>query len=81
MNKKLYSDSRWWDNPQAKDVQCNSCTHYRGFAKCDAFPDRIPRELMTIDITHDKPYEGDGGVRYKHDPDSRYISNSNHTKK
>lgn len=29
-------------NPRAKNVRCNSCRHYRGFAKCAAFPDGIP---------------------------------------
>lgn len=65
MDKKPYSDNRFWDNPQAKDVQCNSCTYYKGFAKCEAFPDGIPRELLTVAITHKKAYKGDNGFRYK----------------
>ncbi len=28
----------------AKGVPCNRCRHYKGFARCAAFPDGIPSE-------------------------------------
>lgn len=65
MEKKPYSDPRWWDNPKPKGTQCNSCKHFYGFRKCKAFPDGIPRELSTSKFTHKKPYEGDHGIRYE----------------
>lgn len=68
MGNKPYSDSRWWDNPQPKDIQCDSCVHHRGGIQCDAFPDGIPRELLTVSITHNKPYKGDNGIRYEKNP-------------
>lgn len=74
MDKKPYSDERWTEPLIGEDVQCNGCIHTRGFGKCDAFPVGIPRELMTTDITHDKPYEGDGGIRYEKNPDYHYVS-------
>lgn len=65
MDKKPYSDSRWWDNPQPLDVQCNSCKNFYGFRKCRAFPDGIPKELLTDKFTHKKAYKGDNGIRYE----------------
>ena len=35
MEKKPYSDRRWWEAPKAFDSACNSCTRYHGYAKCD----------------------------------------------
>jgi len=32
---------------------------------CDAFPDRIPDEIMTGLFDHTEPYEGDKGVRFE----------------
>ena len=43
---------------------CNLCKHYRGNVCCDAFPDRIPRELIYID-NHDTPFPGDNGIRFE----------------
>ena len=31
-------------DPGCAGVPCNDCIHYRGFAKCDAFPDGISAE-------------------------------------
>ena len=39
MEKKPYSDRRWWEAPKAFDSACNSCTRYHGYAKCDTYPD------------------------------------------
>ncbi len=64
MGEKQFLDPRWWDDPKPRDVSCNSCAHYLGFAKCIAFPKRIPRELLTVEISHDKPYPGDGGYLF-----------------
>ncbi len=59
-----YSHPRWRDTPQAFRVACNDCAHYLGFAKCMAFPERIPRELLTVEISHDTPYPGDRGYLF-----------------
>ena len=37
MEKKPYSDRRWWEAPKAFDSACNSCTRYHGYAKCDTY--------------------------------------------
>lgn len=65
MDKEPYADSRWTDNPKPRDIQCNSCQHFLGFRKCKAFPDGIPKELLTDELTHKKPFQGDNGIRYK----------------
>jgi hypothetical protein len=64
MGKNPYSDPRWWDDPKARDVSCNRCANYLGFAKCRAFPERIPRELLTVEVRHALPYPGDGGYLF-----------------
>jgi hypothetical protein len=46
--------------------QCASCRHYRpSDVACAAFPDGIPYEIATNQVSHRQPYEGDGGVRYE----------------
>lgn len=59
-----YEDRRWYDDPGVEEVMCNSCKHYRLFAKCDAFPDGIPIELLGKE-EHNTPYPGDHGIRYE----------------
>ena len=46
MEKKPYSDRRWWEAPKAFDSACNSCTRYHGYAKCDTYPDGIPGAVI-----------------------------------
>lgn len=81
MEKKPYSDSRWTEPMIGEDVACNGCLHYRGFAKCDAFPEGIPTELGTTKVTHTKPYQGDGGIRYEKNPNYHFVSPSSFLKK
>lgn len=45
--------------------QCLLCVHYRGEIQCDAFPDRIPEEVMTGEHDHREPYPGDHGIRFE----------------
>ena len=59
-----YESERWRCDPGAEDIMCNHCKHYRLFAKCDAFPERIPRELIHR-REHDTPYPGDNGIRFE----------------
>jgi len=64
MNQKPYSNPRWWDVPKSEVLVCCKCVHYLGRANCVAFPERIPKELLTVEISHDKPYPGDGGYLF-----------------
>lgn len=59
-----YESRRWYDDPGAEDVMCNHCKHYRLYAKCDAFPEGIPNELLKKE-EHDTPYPGDNGIRFE----------------
>lgn len=45
--------------------QCLECTHYQGDVTCDAFPDRIPEEIMTGLHDHREPYSGDNGIQFE----------------
>jgi hypothetical protein len=40
--------------------KCNSCKHYTGWAKCSAFPDGIPDQILEGKNNHKKPLEGQG---------------------
>jgi hypothetical protein len=46
--------------------QCKSCSnHYGGTIACAAYPDGIPRAILSNQHDHREPYPGDGGVRYE----------------
>jgi hypothetical protein len=44
---------------------CTFCRHLRGFRRCDAFPDRIPRVIWEGDDPHTEPFPGDHGIRFE----------------
>jgi hypothetical protein len=65
MEKKPYSDARWWDDPKPEMAACGRCVHYITRGKCRAFPDEIPRELLlSVEVRHTLPYPGDGGYLF-----------------
>lgn len=45
--------------------QCVLCKHYQLFLQCDAFPDRIPEQILTGEADHTVPYPGDHGIRFE----------------
>lgn len=45
MEKKPFSDKRWWDNPMPISSDCSSCQYTKGFGKCDKYPEGIPKEM------------------------------------
>lgn len=46
-------------------TECPTCKHYRGRLKCAAFPDGIPEEILTGEVSHTEPYDGDNGIQYE----------------
>lgn len=46
-------------------AQCSLCKHRRRRAACSAFPDGIPRAILTNEHDHREPYEGDNGIRFE----------------
>ena len=44
---------------------CDKCRHYHGDAKCDAFPEKVPTEIVLGYVSHFHPYEGDQGIRFE----------------
>lgn len=46
MEKKPYSDPRWWDNPMPSFSDCGACIYHRGRRKCDKYPEGIPDKIM-----------------------------------
>ena len=55
---------RWHNDPGGQKIMCDRCIHYRLFAKCDAFPDGIPSELLHRE-EHNTPFPGDNGIRFE----------------
>ena len=47
--------------------RCLFCKHYNR-AKCAAFPEWIPKEIMRGEVEHLTPYEGDHGIQFELDP-------------
>lgn len=47
---------------------CLDCKHYHngdlGFS-CKAYPEGIPKEIMTGEIDHKKPYKNDNGIQFE----------------
>ena len=47
---------------------CEKCRHFTEAGRiCAAFED-IPLEIWFNQRLHDKPFRGDGGIRFEHDP-------------
>ena len=46
--------------------QCNTCAHFKHTETptCDAYPDRIPPEILVNDVLHTTPYKGDHGIQF-----------------
>lgn len=45
---------------------CNKCKHQnRGTVTCKAFPDRIPREILSGRVDHSEPFPGDHGIQFE----------------
>ena len=45
---------------------CNECIHRKaGEIKCNAYPDGIPRNILTGKIDHRKKYINDNGIRFE----------------
>ena len=65
MEKKPYSDPRWWDNPHPIMTQCGICKHFkRGTTGCKAFA-RIPKDVLANYELHDHPIDGDHGFQFE----------------
>lgn len=47
---------------------CALCTRYRRGATCAAFPDGIPKAILTNEHDHRRPYGGDNGIQFKRAP-------------
>lgn len=48
-----------------QSTQCLFCEHFHLDFKCDAFPERIPREIFDGEFDHTKPYPGDNGIQFE----------------
>ena len=66
--KAPHSHPRWWYGGDYEPA-CFNCTHFRGMVKgrvrCTAFPEGIPAELTVKGAIHDRPFQGDSGIRFE----------------
>ena len=46
-------------------VSCNYCVHYHGFNKCDAYPDKIPRDADDL-VLKNPDHKCAGKYRFEH---------------
>ncbi len=57
--------------------QCFGCVHLatdkerKSAYECKAFPEGIPQKVLSNELDHSKPIEGDNGVQYERD-DSKF---------
>lgn len=49
---------------------CFGCKHFRDMWTCDAFPDRIPQEIIESEHDHRTPFKGDHGIQFDPLPDA-----------
>jgi len=43
---------------------CELCAHYLGKGTCEAFPEGIPKKIISWEHDHRFPFEGDQGIRF-----------------
>lgn len=55
--------------------QCLQCVRKTDIGKCEAFPDGIPREIMSGEHDHTEPFPNDNGLRFKSFPTKESIEN------
>jgi hypothetical protein len=54
------------DIPKNMIVQCRKCKHLRlGSFACDAFPKKIPYDILVGKHDHTSPYLGDSGILFE----------------
>jgi hypothetical protein len=46
---------------------CSRCRHYHGNSSCEAYPHKIPAEILLGYVSHTRPYKGDQGIQFEPD--------------
>lgn len=46
------------------DGICHACARRRSVFTCEAFPERIPNEILGGNFVHTRPYPGDSGLTF-----------------
>lgn len=63
-------------------VQCFNCIHYRGEARCAAYPTAIPVEIITLGAEHDEQRgDEEGGVTFVLNPERAAAEDARRTLK
>ena len=54
-----------FDDDMVGEPICFDCIHDGGNGTCAAFPEGIPLEILSGEVNHYQPYEGDNGIQYE----------------
>ena len=48
------------------ECECNDCKHVfdNGYS-CEAYPEKIPSDILTGQALHRTPYDGDNGIKFE----------------
>jgi len=67
--EKIFTEKILQDIPKAEHPLCATCKHITGcenrILKCKAYPNGIPREILTLKEDHRNPLPGDNGIQYE----------------
>ena len=47
---------------------CDNCKNYTLGLSCLAFPDGIPDDILSGEVDHTEPHDGDNGIQYEPRP-------------
>jgi hypothetical protein len=51
--------------PGHTSATCRKCSHYQGNSKCEAFPEKIPTEILLGYVSHLRPHKDDQGIQFE----------------
>jgi hypothetical protein len=54
-----------WREKEMNISQCITCRHWVRGGVCRAFPNGVPDVILSNEVSHKKPYRGDGGIQYE----------------
>ena len=65
-NEELSIDDTALQAIKNMDFDCDYCKHiHSDGVTCEAFPDVIPIIILSNQIAHTKPFEGDNGIHFE----------------
>jgi hypothetical protein len=63
--KKFQEDYADFADAMVGEPLCYTCKHDNDDGTCAAYPEAIPLVILTGEVNHHLPYEGDNGIQYE----------------